>query len=162
MDLALVFRWMHDSPLGVEIRESPFWFPILLAVHIAGLCTLTGSVFLFDLRLLGLVLGQTKVSIAARGILPVVWSGFVVASGSGLLLLTSEAVKAYGNPAFRWKLAIMALAGLNALVFHLGAFRHVSEWDDAANTPWNARVAASLSLICWPAVLLAGRAMAYF
>jgi len=54
------------------------------------------------------------------------------------------------------------LAGLNALIFEVTAFRNVAQWDSRPRTPIGARVAASVSLIAWVGVIAAGRWIAYW
>ena len=67
----------------------------------------------------------------------------------------------YHSPAFRIKLILLALAGLNALIFHRTIYRDVANWDPAAVAPSRARLAGMLSLIFWIAIIAAGRAIAY-
>ena len=79
---------------------------------------------------------------------------------SGGLLFSSEAVKMYHSVPFRIKMILLALAGLNALVFHRTIYRDVSNWDPAV-VPARAQLAGLLSLVFWVAVIAAGRAIAY-
>ena len=80
---------------------------------------------------------------------------------SGSLLFSSEAVKMYHSPAFRIKMLLLALAGLNALIFHRTIYRDVAHWDPASVVPARARLAGLLSLVFWIAIIAAGRAIAY-
>jgi hypothetical protein len=65
------------------------------------------------------------------------------------------------NPAFRLKLVLIGLAGLNAAVFHRGIFRSVAAWDLNTPAPAAAKVAAVLSLLLWGTVITCGRLLAY-
>jgi hypothetical protein len=80
---------------------------------------------------------------------------------TGSLMFMSEAAKMYVNEAFLLKMSLIVVAGLNAMIFELTAFRHVANWDDAAVTPIRAKVAACVSLIVWVGVIAAGRWIAY-
>jgi hypothetical protein len=80
---------------------------------------------------------------------------------SGFLLFWAEAVKMYSNPAFRAKVLLMLMVGLNPLIFHLTVYRSVGGWNEARVTPWRARLAAVLSLTLWTGIVVAGRAVAY-
>jgi hypothetical protein len=51
----------------------------------------------------------------------------------------------------------MALAGMNMLVFHFGAYRKVLDWDRRLPPPAAARVAGALSLALWIVVIFMGR-----
>jgi hypothetical protein len=81
---------------------------------------------------------------------------------SGFLLFWSEAAKSYGNPAFRIKLLLLALVGLNPLIFHFTIYRSVTEWNARVVTPLRARLASASSLTLWAGIICAGRAIAYF
>ena len=76
-------------------------------------------------------------------------------------LENNEAVKLYASPAFRIKLVLLSLAGLNALIFHRTIYRQAANWDTAPVAPPGARLAGLLSLILWICIIAAGRAIAY-
>ena len=116
---------------------------------------------ILDLRLLGLLMRRRPVSQVASQFLPWVWTGFIVMVSTGSLLFSSEAVKCYNSPFFRTKVVLLAVAGLNALVFHTSVFRRVDLWDKDAPTPWRAKLAGACSLIVWIGVVAMGRALAY-
>lgn len=132
------------------------------SVHVLAICLLVGTIAIFDLRLLGLVLKRAHVSELARQILPLTWAGFATMFISGFLLFWAEAAKLYANPAFRLKVLLMLLVGLNPLIFHLTVYRRVDRWDEGPSTPWRARLAAVLSLTLWSGIVIAGRAIAYY
>jgi hypothetical protein len=155
-------QWLYDSAIGTSIRESIWVFPIIETVHVLGLTLLVGTIAILDLRLLGLVLKRQPVSSVAGQILPLTWVGFSVMFVSGFLLFWAEAAQCYGNPAFRLKLLLLILVGLNPLIFHLTIYRSVFSWNERVITPWRARLAAVFSLTLWSGIVCAGRAIAYF
>jgi hypothetical protein len=152
---------LYDSHVGTTIRESTNLFPVIETVHVLGITLLVGTVAVMDLRLLGVVLKHEKFSNIASSILPLVWTGFTIMFVSGFLLFWSEAAKSYGNVAFRIKLVLLLLAGLNPLIFHSTIYRTVDSWDDAPVAPVPARISAFCSLGLWAAIIVAGRAIAY-
>jgi hypothetical protein len=99
------------------------------------------------------VIGQT---------LPLAWGGAAVMFGSGLLLFWAKAADCYGNPAFRLKLVLLLLAGLNPLIFHLTTYRSIASWDNVPVPPRAAKATGILSLALWSSIIVAGRAIAYF
>ena len=64
---------------------------------------------------------------------------------------------------FFWiKMVTMAVAMLNALIFHQTVYHSVSSWDnDPSRIPPAAKRAAVLSLVLWAIVVITGRLMAY-
>lgn len=155
-------QWLYDSGVGTSIRESIWVFPVIETIHVLSLTLLVGTVAILDLRLLGLVLKRERVSSVAGQILPLTWAGFSVMFVSGFLLFWAEAAKCYGNPAFRLKLLLLMLVGLNPLIFHLTIYRSVLSWNERIVTPLRARLAAFCSLALWSGIVCAGRAIAYF
>ena len=153
--------WLYSSSLGTSIRQSIWVFPIIETVHVLGITVLVGSIAIFDLRLLGLFFKREPVGQMAGQLLPLTWAGFAVMFMSGVLLFAAEAKDSYGNWAFRLKLLLLLLAGLNPLVFHLTIYRQVAAWGERAVTPLRARLAGLFSLTLWAGIICAGRAMAY-
>ncbi|WP_263378181.1 DUF6644 family protein [Granulicella paludicola] len=153
---------IYDSQVGTAIRESDYAFSIIESVHVLAITLLVGTISLLDLRMLGVVLREVPVTRLSRAVFPLTWAGFGVMVSSGLLLFWAEAAKNYVNPAFRVKLILLLLVGLNPLIFHTSVYRRVSEWELEHRSPWRARAAAIASLTLWSCVVIAGRAIAYF
>jgi hypothetical protein len=105
---------------------------------------------------------REPVSDVLEQVLPLTWGGFVIMFVSGSLLLLSKAELYYGNPLFRIKLGLLLLAGLNPLIFHSTVYRSVSAWGESQVTPKRAKLAAIVSLTLWSAIVVTGRAIAYF
>jgi hypothetical protein len=162
MSLLPIFQWLNETPLATSIRESNIVFPVIETVHVLAITLLAGTVAAVDLRLLGFVLTREKVSSVATQVLPLTWAGFAVMMVTGALLFLAEAEKSYGNLAFRVKILLLVLAGLNPLIFHSTIYRSVGAWDDAPVAPWRARAAAVASLTLWSGIIVAGRAIAYY
>jgi hypothetical protein len=155
-------QWLNDTGPATALRESTVMFPFVESVHTLGITLVVGTVAMVDLRLLGVALKKEPVSKVAGQLLPLAWIGFVVMLVSGLMLFAAEAAKCYHNPAFRIKLILLALVGLNPLVFHLTIYKSVDSWGEKPSTPVRARLAGALSLSLWSGIVIAGRAMAYF
>ncbi len=94
-------------------------------------------------------------------LLPFTIAGFVAVFTTGLLLFISEPAKSYGNTWFWFKLTFMALAGLNALIFHTTVYRRMAQWDLDEVTSLGARMAGVFSLVFWGLVIWLGRQFAY-
>jgi hypothetical protein len=78
-----------------------------------------------------------------------------------VLLFYAIPVRSYQSIFFRFKIVMLILAGINIWVFHSGIYRRVSDWDRDPVAPRPARVAATLSLVLWAAIVLSGRMIAY-
>lgn len=148
------------TPVAMFVKTSAWAYPILETVHVVGLGLLFGAIVAMDLRLLGMNV-SLPASVMARHLLPWVWVGFAMNVSSGALLFLSDAPAFAANTSFRIKLALLALAGLNALLFHRSAFKSVADWEQNRAPPAAAKVAAIVSIALWIAVIAAGRMIAY-
>ncbi len=155
-------QWINDLPASQALNESEWAFPIVESVHVLALALMVGTVALVDLRLLGLTFRRVRVSDVAGQLLPLTWIGFAIMALSGIALFASEAAKLYDSSAFRLKLVLLVLAGLNPLIFHFTIYRSVATWDEAPVVPLRARISAVTSLTLWAGIIAAGRMIAYF
>jgi hypothetical protein len=104
---------------------------------------------------------RVPVSVAYRQLMPWAGAGFFVMLVTGSMLLMAYASNAYENPYFRAKVLALALAGLNALVYHTTVERRIDQWDAQPRPPLAARMAGLFSILLWAGVVLAGRMTAY-
>jgi hypothetical protein len=160
-DMIGLCKWLEQTSIGTAVRDSLWLFPTIETLHLFGIVLLVGSTSALDLRLLGLSLRNQSVSTVAARLLPWAWVGFVVQIVTGILLFSSEATKCYVNLAFRLKMLMILLAGVNAMVFHWTAYRSVGKWDDAPSTPIGAKLAGSFSILLWFGIVAAGRWIAF-
>jgi len=154
-------EWLQALPWASGIKASSWKFPVLESVHSLAISVMIWPAALVDLRLLGLAMRRRTVSAVTQQFLPWVWVGFTVMVLSGVPLFAAEAVKCYKSPFFPVKLALIATAGVNALVFHKTVGSNMVSWDEAAHTPWRARFAGACSLAVWIGVIAMGRGLAY-
>lgn len=159
--LAQVGIWLEQSAVGLLVRESAWGFPVVVGVHILSLAFSVGMFLWFDLRLLGMALTSTRVSMVYRRLMPGATAGFVSAFITGGLLFSGYATAASSNTAFRIKLLMLGVAGLNAIVYHTVTAREGDDWDTWTHPPRAARLAGAVSLIAWTSVILCGRMMSY-
>jgi hypothetical protein len=161
MSVLEVCEWLEGTALSILVRESLYGFQIAVALHILGLTLSVGTLLWFDLRLLGIGWRRCRVSEVYRRLATWLFVGFGLMFVTGGALFTAFATSAYGSLAFRIKMAAIALAGVNALVYHFTAERAIARWDDAPRPPLPARLAGLTSITAWTIVILAGRVMSY-
>ena len=151
------FVWLEATSLSTWLRESPsLWaFPFVLILHTVGLAFFVGTNVAWDVRVLGFSLGIPLE--ALRRYFLVMWAGFWINAFSGVLLLVAYPTKALTNPLFYAKLALIAFGVV--LAFRIR--REVSGFAASADAPPMARMLAAVSLVCWIAVIFAGRLLAY-
>lgn len=142
------------APWGLAefIRTSPWAYPSLEVVHLVGLGLVFGTLWLVEVRLLGI---GRRLDVGALAATALPWSlaGFALSVVSGLLLFASRAGELIANRAFLLKMGLIALAGINAALLHTrGAL-------DPQRS--GTRLQAAASLLLWIGVIACGRLIAY-
>ena len=151
------FAWIESTSLSRWLVESTsvFAFPLVLALHTIGLALLVGLNAALDFRILG-VAAQIPVT-AFRRFLPIMWAGFWLNAGTGVLLLIAYPTKALTNPVFYLKLGLIGIA--TAIL--LAVRRRVLPERAPSSTPGQVKLLAVASLVCWAGAITAGRLLAY-
>ncbi|HEY0907481.1 MAG TPA: DUF6644 family protein [Methylophilus sp.] len=161
MTIIQFLQLLHDSEFGTSIRESLYLFPILEGVHLIGLALSVGLIIATDLRLIGVFLKQVPVSQVLHQLRPYVLTGFLITFVTGVLLLWAEGPRIWEIPVFPLKLALIVVAGLNALWFEFKFGRSVQHWGHQPAFPTGARLAGWISLVSWTSVVILGRLIPY-
>lgn len=137
-----------------------FW-GLLEGTHLIGLMLFAGTIFVVDLRLLGVTFRRTPVSVVSDKVLPLTVFGLVLVVVTGLALFYAKPLAYYHNIWFRVKLVVLALAMINIMVFHWRVQRNQAAWDASPTPPAAARASAVISLTTWIIVITMGRFIAY-
>lgn len=159
IDIAAIQQWGQDTGIAALMVMRWSW-PIAEMLHFSGICLLFGSVGLFDLRMLGFARG---ISLGAlRPLIPFGVAGFVVCAITGCAFLVTAPDQYLYNPAWQTKMALLAGAGLNMVLFYLTVGSRVHALPDNAIAPLSARLFAVVSLGCWAGVVTCGRVITAF
>ena len=124
--------------------KNSWLFPALESVHVAGLALLVGALVLLNLRVLGWALRERTIDEVAAQVRPWTHRGLAAMLLTGPILFAADASRYLHNPAFLFKMAVLALALVCQFAWRRGRF------------------SAAISLVLWTAVVLAGRAIADF
>jgi hypothetical protein len=160
MSFNTFLNWLGNSAWAISLKQSALLFPLVEGSHILSLSLSVGMIMMMDFRLLRLSFRNQPAALIYQQLLPWATAGFCIAFFTGALLFSTDPLHAYGNGFFRVKMLLLALAGINALVFHFRYYPKMPQWDLAV-TPLGARVVAALSLLFWLGVIVCGRTMAY-
>lgn len=154
-------EWLEMTPFAAIARTTLYGFQILVAIHILGITLSVGTLLWMDVRMLGLVLRSATVAEVYRALAPWFLSGFSIMLGSGFMLFAGFATSAYSNIWFRIKIAAIALAGLNALAYHLTIQPRVAAREHLQPPLAAVRCSGLLSIFLWLSVVFSGRMISY-
>lgn len=157
MDPTQLFIWLHDTTFATAIRESDLLFPWIESVHVLAIALVVGSIFIVDLRLLGLASGDRSVSSVTAAVLPFTWSAFAFAVVTGAAMFSSHAVGYAHNLQFQLKLLLLVFAGINMLAFHRIMRHDRQRYASAGSTPRAGKIAGLISLFLWVGIVAFGR-----
>jgi hypothetical protein len=149
------FRWVDETSLSQAIKGTTWVFPLVETIHILSLSVLLGSVFLVDLRLLGIAIRKwspAQIMDQVRSLMN--WSvGIILVTGA--LLFIAEPRKCFDNAAFGPKMIFLALA----LIFQYTFYPRVGSMQ--TRIPAWGRMLAVISFGLWFAVAVCGRAIGF-
>ncbi|WP_397417164.1 DUF6644 family protein [Phenylobacterium sp.] len=166
-----VLVWLATVPGKGPGEYDPSWseafasslnlWSITEGTHVLSLMLFAGTIFLVDLRLLGVAFKTTPVSVISDRVLPLTVAGFVLMVITGVALFYAKPLLYYHNLWFRLKLIFLAVAVINILIFHFRVQRDRAAWDAAPRPPSKVRASAAVSLTAWICVIAVGRFIAY-
>ena len=151
---------LQKTSVALGIRDSLYWFPTLEAVHVVSLSLVVGTILVVDLRVLGVASTRRVFRRVSDDALKWTWLAFALAIVTGGLMFSSNAVVYYHNVAFRLKMLLILLAGLNMLVFHFTA-GNSDAWHMSMTPRGLSKFCAIASLLLWVGVIATGRTIGF-
>ena len=150
------FKWSDTSWIGVTVRSSRIYFPVIETFHLLALTLLFGAIFMLNLRLCGLMMKSLPIRQVTRDLSGwLLWS-LVAMLTTGYMLFAAEAMKCYSSEPFQAKMLFL----FAAIAYHFTVFRKLTNTEREPKRVWG--VAAGLvSVVLWMGVGLAGRGIAF-
>jgi hypothetical protein len=148
--IQLIANW----PGAALLRRSSLAYLLVNAGHILGIALVLGPILALDARLLG-AFRTAPLAIIGPFLSGVAKLGIGLAVVTGLTLFSVGPEDYVDNPAFLAKLALLALAIINAITLDRSQAWHAAIAGNANAARLKLQAAASMML--WLAVLVAGR-----
>lgn len=156
-----ILHWLYQTPWANTVRTGHNVFPLIESIHVVAFATVVGSILYVDLRLIGLTSRARPLSALAHEVLPLTWGAFGLTVLSGAALFSANAPIYFENPAFRLKMLLILLAGINMLIFHTITYRSIRQWDCTLPPPWAGRLAGVISIVLWIGSITCGRLIGF-
>lgn len=154
-------QWLQNTSWATGIRESLNLYPALYTLHIFGFVIMVTATSVLDLRVLGWSLGSRPVASISHLALPWARVGLGANLITGFLVFAAQAVDMYSNTAFRVKMLMVLLAGLNIALIEVTINRNVNNWEERGPTPGIARFSAVLSIVLWFGIVAMSRVIGF-
>jgi hypothetical protein len=161
MHLYELCQWLQSTSWATGIRESLNLYPGLYTLHIFGFVIMVTATSVLDLRVLGLGLQSRSVSDVAHLTLPWARAGLFANLATGFLVFAAQAVDMYTNTAFRFKIAMVLVAGLNIFMLDRAITRNEEKWQEPGKTPSALRWSAVISILLWFGIVAMSRVIGF-
>ena len=153
-----VVSWLSDTAINGWVQGTAWAWPTMESIHFIGLIMLIGGLLIIDLALIGVIKGLSPKD--SHRLLRVVIFGFSINLITGLGFIFGDPGRYFINISFQLKMLFLLLAGLNAIWYTFKIQPKVIDMD--VFTPTSAtKIAGTLSLVFWFAVLCYGRLIPY-
>lgn len=150
---------IEQMSFSTWIREGGaiYGYPLVLFIHTIGIALVAGSIFIVDVRLLG-VAPSLPIKPLTK-LYKIMWVGFILNTITGVILLMADATTKLTNYDFYIKMGLMVMGLLvqRAIQNKLLTDPQV----DAGGVPSGIKGLVWLSLFSWFGTVLAGRLLAY-
>ena len=154
-----LIHWLNSTALNKFIMSEPWLWPSLEIFHFFGLCLLLGSLIVSDLRMLGFArsvpMRHIETFMTLAGI------GFSINLITGILFLIGDPDRYFPNIAFRIKMVLILIAGLNVGYYVWRLRSQILRGLEVVEQTGGTRLVASLSLVLWTCIIILGRIIPY-
>jgi hypothetical protein len=155
-----LMRSIAGTALGHTMLASRWLFALMEVLHFVGLALLIAGIAAFDLRVLGVAPRLPLASVHRFVVLSL--AGFTLTAVSGVLFFVADPVRYGTNPIFMVKMALIAMAGINAWRFERLWTTQLQHVPAGGPLPTAARMFCAASLLIWTVVIITGRVLPQF
>jgi hypothetical protein len=152
-----IFVWSGGTSLGTAISDTVWMFPAIETVHILAMAVMFGGLLVLNLRMLGLGMVRQPLPMLAGTLMPFVNWGVIIMLISGYMMFASEAMKAFANDGFKFKMLSLAAV----LIFQYTIYRTTLKKDDAVRSKPIGWACAVVNFVLWFCVGAGGRAIGF-
>ena len=138
------------DPGSNPLNNVEWAFPLFECIHIAMFAMSVGTIAVVDLRLLGAGLSRQTPAQLIKDTALWTLAGLVIVITSGLVIFTTDPLRYYYNPSFRYKIVALVVA----VVYNYTIHRRVAVSDHAPGAL--SKVVAVVSLALWVSIAFAG------
>lgn len=142
------------DPATNPLNNNEWSFPLLEIIHIVGFALAIGTIFMVDLRLIGIGMKRQLSSQLSKDLGPWTLGGLVAVLMSGPLIFSSDPNMYLNNSSFQFKM----LALLVAILYHYTLHRKVALSDPS---PTVGALVGIVSVALWISVVAGGLFIAF-
>ena len=142
------------DPATNPLNNNEWSFPLLEIIHIVGFAIAMGTIFMVDLRLIGIGMRRRLSSQLSKDLAPWTLGGLAAALISGPLIFSSDPNMYMNNTSFQFKMGALLIA----LVYQYTIHRKVAFSDPS---PIVGALTGIVSVALWVSVVAGGIFIAF-
>jgi hypothetical protein len=142
------------DPATNPLNNNEWSFPLLEIIHIVGFALAMGTIFMVDLRLIGIGMRRRLASQLSRDLAPWTLGGLAAVLMSGPLIFSSDPNMYLNNKSFQFKMVALLIA----ILFQYTIHRKVAFSDPS---PVVGALTGIVSVALWVSVVAGGLFIAF-
>jgi len=154
-------EWLQATSVSVTIQSVGWVIPFLQSVHILMIGVVFVSILMISLRILGRMLMDEPFGRVWSRFAPWMWSGLVVMTLTGVLLVLGEPVRELMSLSFWIKMALLAVGIASVVVFGRSLEPAALTAGYGPEFSTATKSVAIAEVVLWLAIIFLGRAIAY-
>src|SRR5215471_4082244 len=145
-------EWLSHTYFSVFIQNHNSWMsPTIQSIHIAGIGIVMVSVFMVDLRILGLAGKDQTLRETTNRFGPWLTGALCVLLATGALMVIGEPVRELVTVSFWVKMFLVAVGTLVATIFKISLRKYEQDWETATSHRASIKWLAILTFMIWVA-----------
>jgi hypothetical protein len=137
------------DPATNPLNNNEWSFPLFECIHIAMFTMSVGTIALVDFRMLGLAMRRQTVAQLLKDTSMWTLTGLIIVITSGIVIWTTDPLRYYYNPAFRYKCVALVVA----VIYNYTIHRKVAQSNPSLVV---GGAVAVVSLLLWISIVFAG------
>ena len=142
------------DPANYPLNQNEWSFPVTEVFHLIGFALLIGTIFMVDLRLMGLGMKRQSAAQLVKATAPWTLVGLTLVLISGPLIFLSDPLLYLYNASFRFKITMLIIA----IIYNWTLHRRVAA---RANPGTLGVLVGGLSAAMWASLIFAGIFIAF-
>jgi hypothetical protein len=159
--LTALTEWLSQTSISLAIQTHDWVIPTVQSVHIVAIGVVLASVFMIDLRILGLAGRDQSLTETTGRFGPWLSGALCVLLATGVLMVIGEPARELLAFSFWLKMFLVAVGTVTAAVFQISLRRNEIEWEQSVAKRRATKWLALATLLIWVCIVILGRLIAY-
>ena len=158
--------WLTQTDINAFLSDTTHvstWLivPVSQSIHILAVAFIMIAVAVLNLRLLGFAGGRQNFAQLAARLMPWIWGALLALFLTGAVQTLAEPGRELLNISFQIKVVLLLIVAAITVFYERAVKRDPTYWENSPEHQRLGRFLASVSLVLWIGIAVAGRLIAY-